>query len=49
MERTKWWRGGLLHLTMIVLVVWSVLPFLWTLQTSIKFTRDVAAKEPVLF
>ncbi len=38
-----------LHLTMLVLVVWSVLPFVWTMQTSIKFTRDVAAKEPVLW
>ncbi len=37
------------HLTMILLVVWSVLPFLWTFQTSIKFTRDVAAKTPVLW
>ena len=38
-----------LHATMIILVIWSVLPFLWTLQTSIKFTRDVASKTPVLW
>ena len=38
-----------LHATMLVLVAWSVLPFLWTFQTSIKFTRDVAAKQPVLW
>ena len=38
-----------LHFTLIVLVVWSVLPFVWTMQTSIKFTRDVASKEPVLW
>ena len=37
------------HSTLLVLVVWSVLPFLWTFQTSIKFTRDVAKKEPVLW
>ncbi|MEO0491923.1 MAG: carbohydrate ABC transporter permease [Actinomycetota bacterium] len=38
-----------LHLTLMVLVVWSILPFVWTMQTSIKFTRDVASKEPVLW
>ncbi len=38
-----------IHATMLVLVAWSVLPFLWTFQTSIKFTRDVAAKIPVLW
>lgn len=38
-----------LHTVMLLLVVWSVLPFLWTFQTSIKFTRDVAAKKPVLW
>ena len=38
-----------LHGILMVLVVWSVLPFLWTIQTSIKFTRDVASKEPVLW
>ncbi|WP_419846352.1 carbohydrate ABC transporter permease [Candidatus Poriferisocius sp.] len=38
-----------LHSVLILLVVWSVLPFLWTIQTSIKFTRDVAAKIPVLW
>ena len=38
-----------LHSVLVLLVVWSVLPFLWTIQTSIKFTRDVAAKTPVLW
>ena len=38
-----------LHAVMILLVVWSVTPFLWTAQTSIKFTRDVASKTPVLW
>ncbi|MEM9132435.1 MAG: carbohydrate ABC transporter permease [Actinomycetota bacterium] len=38
-----------LHAVLLALVVWSVTPFLWTLQTSIKFTRDVAAREPVLW
>lgn len=38
-----------LHATIGVLVIWSVLPFVWTFQTSIKFTRDVAAKIPVLW
>lgn len=38
-----------LHTTLILLMIWSVVPFLWTFQTSIKFTRDVAAKTPVLW
>jgi len=38
-----------LHSSLALLVVWSVLPFLWTAQTSIKFTRDVASKTPVLW
>lgn len=38
-----------LHATLVLLLVWSVVPFLWTFQTSIKFTRDVAAKTPVLW
>lgn len=38
-----------LHVTLGVLCIWSVLPFLWTVQTSIKFTRDVLAREPVLW
>ena len=38
-----------LHSVLILLVIWSVLPFLWTIQTSIKFTRDVAAKDPVFW
>ena len=38
-----------LHAVMILLVVWSVTPFVWTAQTSIKFTRDVASKTPVLW
>jgi len=38
-----------LHAVMLVLVAWSILPFAWTVQTSIKFTRDVAAKTPVLW
>ena len=37
------------HSTLLLLVVWSVTPFLWTVQTSIKFTRDVAAKDPVFW
>ena len=37
------------HGTLMVLMVWSVVPFLWTFQSSIKFTRDVAAKTPVLW
>ncbi|MEM7342254.1 MAG: carbohydrate ABC transporter permease [Actinomycetota bacterium] len=37
------------HGVLLILVVWSMTPFLWTLQTSIKFTRDVAAREPVLW
>ena len=37
------------HGALLVVVVWSVLPLLWTFQTSIKFTRDVAARVPVLW
>ncbi|MEM7322858.1 MAG: carbohydrate ABC transporter permease [Actinomycetota bacterium] len=37
------------HGVLAIVVVWSVLPFLWTFQTSIKFTRDVASKTPVLW
>lgn len=48
MKRIQWNRVGL-HSAMIVMVIWSVLPFLWTVQTSIKFTRDVAAKDPVFW
>ncbi len=38
-----------LHAALVVIVAWSVIPFLWTLQTSIKFTRDVAARTPKLW
>ena len=37
------------HSTLIVLMIWSTLPFLWTFQTSLKLTRDVIAREPVLW
>jgi len=37
------------HGSLLILVAWSILPFVWTFQTSIKFTRDVARKEPVLW
>jgi len=46
--KLSWSRVGL-HAALLALVVWSVLPFAWTIQTSIKFTRDVAAKKPVLW
>ncbi len=49
MQRSTKLSRVALHTTMILLVVWSVLPFVWTAQTSIKFTRDVAAKVPVLW
>lgn len=42
-------QRGALHLSLIVIAVWSVLPLLWTFQTSIKFTRDVASRVPVLW
>jgi ABC-type glycerol-3-phosphate transport system permease component len=38
-----------LHVSLLLLVAWSALPFVWTFQTSIKFTRDVASREPVLW
>ncbi len=38
-----------LHVTLVVLCIWSVLPFFWTVQTSVKFTRDVLSREPVLW
>ncbi len=37
------------HGTLSLLVIWSIVPFVWTFQSSIKFTRDVAAKTPVLW
>jgi len=37
------------HTTLGLLVIWSVLPFAWAIQSSLKFTRDVARKEPVLW
>lgn len=43
------WHRVLLHTVLIGLVVWSVLPFAWAVQTSIKYTRDVVAREPVLW
>ena len=44
-ERTKWW----VHVGLLVVVAWSVIPFLWAAQTSIKFTRDVASRDPVFW
>ena len=49
MKLPRFASRGLLHTILVILVVWSVLPFLWTVQTSIKFTRDVLSKEPVLW
>ncbi|NBN96092.1 MAG: carbohydrate ABC transporter permease [Actinobacteria bacterium] len=50
MTRVKMVAGRVtLHSALAIVVVWSVLPLLWTFQTSIKFTRDVAAREPVLW
>lgn len=42
-------RRSALHVSLLVIVAWSVLPLLWTFQTSIKFTRDVASRVPVLW
>lgn len=41
-------RTGL-HLTLGALVLVSVVPFLWALAQSTKFTRDAVAREPVLW
>ncbi len=49
LNRTTWRSRVAVHATLVLLVVWSILPFVWTLQTSIKFTRDVAARTPVLW
>ncbi len=38
-----------IHGPLLILMVWSIVPFLWAIQTSIKFTRDVSAKTPVLW
>ncbi len=46
---TRFFQRFSLHTVLILVVIWSVVPFLWTFQTSIKFTRDVAAKTPVLW
>lgn len=48
---TKLSRGKriAIHATLIVFVIWAVTPFLWTLQTSIKFTRDAVRSVPVFW
>jgi multiple sugar transport system permease protein len=39
----------LLHGVLLVIVLWSTTPFIWALQTSIKFTRDAVTRVPVLW
>ena len=38
-----------LHLALGVLVIISILPFVWTLVQSTKFTRDAVSRDPVLW
>ena len=38
-----------IHGTLLLLVIWSVVPFLWAFQTSIKLTKDAITREPVLW
>ena len=49
MNNRNWLPRVGVHAVLLTLVVWSVVPFLWAVQTSIKFTRDVASKTPVLW
>ena len=46
---SKWYHRTGLHAIMIVLVIWSIIPFAWAFQSSIKFVRDVIAPDPVLW
>ncbi len=41
MNTERWYHRYGLHAIMILLVIWSVIPFTWALQNSIKFVRDV--------
>jgi len=42
-------KTGSIHTTLIILVLVSSVPFYWTAQNSIKFTRDTISRVPVLF
>ena len=48
-QSASWLQRVGVHGALLVIVAWSILPLLWTFQTSIKFTRDVAARVPVLW
>lgn len=41
MNNERWYHRFGLHAVMIGLVIWSVIPFTWALQNSIKFVKDV--------
>lgn len=47
-SRSKLMTVGI-HVSLMVLVVWAVMPFLWTFFTSIKFTRDAVRADPVFW
>ncbi len=49
MGKQTWTRRFGIHGTLLVLVVWSILPFAWVTQTSIKSLKSAVKKEPDLW
>jgi multiple sugar transport system permease protein len=51
--RTAYWRRwikpGILYFILFAWVTWSILPFLWTVATSLKQVKDAFSIPPVLF
>ncbi len=41
MNTSRWYHRFGVHATLIVLVLWSIIPFTWAFQNSIKFVKDV--------
>ncbi len=49
MHHETWYDRLGLHLVMLILVAWSIIPFTWAFQNSIKFVRDIIGEEPKLW
>lgn len=41
MNKSRWYHRIGLHIAMLLLVLWSIIPFAWAFQNSIKFVKDV--------
>ncbi len=41
MNTQRWYHRVGIHGTLAILVVWSIIPFTWAFQNSIKFVKDV--------